>query len=82
MKVILSSVGLAASATYKNAALDQPTFVSSLYAGSASNDGNDGDLTTCLAAGYSPLPTWWAVDLGAPSTVVKVIFTAHDFYSM
>ena len=81
VNVLLSSVGLA-SAAGENAALNQPAFMSTTYQPRVASLANDGDHSTsvpdCAFTLASDQNPWWAVDLGAESTVVEVKYTLVD----
>jgi len=76
------SVGYSALLTY-NAALNKPAYQSSVYGSYNASLANDGDLETnawknstprCSVSDNEP-NSWWAVDLGRPTTVYRVDLT-------
>jgi len=87
--LLFLSVGLAASASTYNAALDQTAVLSSQSGEKVASLANDGSFVTTdpdcaatdshLSLPYSP---WWAVDLGDTFTVVEVKLTGSSVWSM
>jgi len=79
----LLAIAASAGAQTYNAALNQPAFMSTTYQARVASLANDGNLNTqsydeCAYTQPSDGNPWWAVDLGAESTVVEVKYTIID----
>ena len=66
----------------RDVALNKSSFQSSNRSSSytyMAQNGNDGNLSSCMETGYEVNP-WWAVDLGVPTVVHQVTFNNAGVY--